>query len=158
MYVGLAFWKCPCRKVYTVTRRNIQDGACTPLSSSLRKRPIVLDSDDESMAPPRPKTEEKLDGLMHEVENIKYSMKDIVSLSKNTPIPVALRRILRDTFKCSICHSVLIRPPVIVTKCCKTILGCEVCVNSWFSGPDALTKCYPSCCADRGYNDTMLLQ
>ena len=110
------------------------------------------------MAPPRARTEEKLDALMREVENIKDSMKDIVSLTKNTPVPVALKRILRDTFKCTICHSVPIRPPVIITKCCKTILGCEACVNGWFSGPDALTKCCPSCRADRGYNDTMLLR
>ena len=75
-----------------------------PLSSSSRKRPIVLDLDGESMASPRPRTEEKLDAVMHEVESIKDSMKDIVSLSKNTPAPVALKRILRDTFKCSICH------------------------------------------------------
>ena len=127
MYVGLAFWKCPRWKVYTVTRRNVQDGACTPLSSNSRKRPIVLDSDDESMAPPRPRTEQKLDALMHDVEIIKGSMKDMISLTKNTPLPVALKHILRDNFKCSICHSVPIRPPVIVTKCCKTILGCEVC-------------------------------
>ena len=28
----------------------------------------------------------------------------------------------------------------------------------WFSGTDALTKACPSCRADRGYNETMLLR
>ena len=36
----------------------------------------------------------------------------------------------------------------------KTILGC---LNSWYSGQEALTKTCPSCRAERGYNETMLL-
>lgn len=31
-------------------------------------------------------------------------------------------------------------------------------MNDWFSGPDALTKSCPSCRAERGYNETMLLR
>ena len=42
-------------------------------------------------------------------------------------------------------------------KCCETLIGCEGCVNSRYSGPEALTKCCPSCCAERGYSETMLL-
>ena len=62
-------------------------------------------SDDESFAPPtRQRTEEKLDALMHEVENVNDSLKDIVSLTKNSPFPVALKRILWDTFKSTINH------------------------------------------------------
>ena len=55
-------------------------------------------------------------------------------------------------------HMLPVRPPVIVTKCCKVVLGCDSCVNDWFSGPDALTKSCPSCRAERGYNETMLLR
>ena len=31
-------------------------------------------------------------------------------------------------------------------------------MNEWYSGPDALTKTCPSCLAERGYNETMLLR
>ena len=70
---------------------------------------------------------------------------------------MGLKRILRETLKCHICHTVPFNPPVIVTKCCKTILGCESCINSWYSGEDALTKTCPSCRAATSYNETMLL-
>ena len=127
-------------------------------SYSSRKRPIVLDSDDKSFAPStRQRTEEKLDDLMHEVENLNDSLKDIVSLTKNSPFPVKPKSILRDTFKCTIFHVVPFRPPAIVIKCSKTILGCKVYVNGWYSGPDALTKSCPSFRTDCGYYNTILL-
>ena len=31
-------------------------------------------------------------------------------------------------------------------------------MNHWYSGDEALTKTCPACRADRGYNETMLLQ
>ena len=49
-------------------------------------------------------------------------------------------------------------PPVIATKCCKTLLGCEGCINGWYSGEDALTKSCPACRAERGYNDTLIVK
>ena len=30
-----------------------------------------------------------------------------------------------------------------ITKCCKIILGCETCVNSWYSGDDVLSRSAP---------------
>ena len=41
---------------------------------------------------------------------------------------------------------------------CKVILGCESCVNEWFSGEEALTKKCPACNCVRGYNETLLLR
>ena len=82
----------------------------------------------------------------------------MMTLSADNSIPMGLKRILRETFKCRVCHTVPINPPVIVIKCYKTILGCESCINSWYSGEDALTKTFPSCRAARGYNETMLLR
>ena len=75
----------------------------------------------------------------------------------NSRIPLGLLKITQDTFKCAICRAVPITPPVIVAKCCKSILGCDTCVNSWYSRPDALTKHCPKCRVERGYNETLLL-
>ena len=49
------------------------------------------------------------------------------------------------------------QPPVVVAKCCKSILGCESCTNNWYSGPDAMTKTCPLCRAERGFTETMIL-
>ena len=104
------------------------------------------------------KSRQKLDLLLNEVGNIRETLDDMMTLTEDTRVPMGLKRILRDTFKCHICHSVPIKPPVIVTKCCKKILGCESCINTWYSGLDALVKTCPACRAERGYNETMLLR
>ena len=145
--VGLAFWKSPRRKLFAVIGKG-------------RKRPIVLDSDDDDFEPTtkRLRTENKLDIVLDTMDAIKETLSDVMSLTKDTRIPVGLKRLMRDAFKCNICHTVPVRPPVIVTKCCKKILGCEPCVNHWYSGDEALTKTCPACRADRGYNETMLLR
>lgn len=49
------------------------------------------------------------------------------------------------------------QPPVVVAKCCKSILGCETCANSWYCGPDATTKMCPLCRAARGFSEIMIL-
>ena len=54
-------------------------------------------------------------------------MTDMMTLTSD--LPIGLRRVLRDTFKCQICHSVPVKPPVIVTKCCKKSLGCQAILS-----------------------------
>ena len=95
---------------------------------------------------------------MKDIGNIKDSLLDMFSLNEKSHIPLGLRRVIRDTFQCTICRQVPIHPPVIVTKCCKTILGCEECVNTCYSGPEMLSKTCPSCRAERGCNETMVLR
>ena len=99
-----------------------------------------------------------LQRLTDEVASIKDIITDIMSLTNDTNIPLGLRRVLRDTFKCQICHGVPVKPPVIVTKCCRNILGCQECVNTWYSGPEAMTRTCPMCRAERGCNETMMLR
>ena len=153
--LGLAFWKCPRRKLYAVPASDVTGSIC-------KKRPIVLDSDDDdfeqsSSSKKRSRTERKLEMLLDDVGTVKEALTDIMSLTRDSRMPLGLKQILRDNFQCFICHVVPIRPPVIITKCCKTILGCETCVNAWYSGEDALTKTCPKCRAERGY-ETMLLR
>ena len=78
------------------------------------------------------------------VVEMKKSVEDLLTFSSGGKVPIWFQRLLRDTFKCKICLSVPIKPPVIMMKCCKTILGCETCSNKWYSGEEALTKTCPS--------------
>lgn len=39
-------------------------------------------------------------------------------------------------------------PPVIVTKCCNTLRGCEKCVSSWIERADSPSKKFPHWCLD----------
>ena len=38
------------------------------------------------------------------------------------------------------------------------MLGCQECVNTWYSGPDAMLKTCPICRTQRGCNETMVLR
>lgn len=84
--------------------------------------------------------EDKVDVLTGEVQSLRNIVMQVMDLTKVNNIPIALIRTICDTFQCRICHSIPLKPPAIVTRCCKVILGCEGCVNKWYSGPEALTE------------------
>ncbi|KAL5463152.1 hypothetical protein EMCRGX_G032028 [Ephydatia muelleri] len=44
-----------------------------------------------------------------------------------------------------------------LTKDSNIPLGCEACVNLWYSGPDALEKTCPRCRAKREFCETMVV-
>ncbi len=99
----------------------------------------------------------KLDLLMDEVSHIKDSITDIVGLNEQSNLPIGMRKLLKDAFQCKICHSSM-TPPIIMSKCCESIIGCENCVNTWFEGPNTLTKLCPGCSGERGYSQTLSLK
>ena len=90
-------------------------------------------------------------------KEVKSSIEDIFAISKDSKIPYGLLKVIKETFKCSICHCVPIKPPIIVTKCCKSILGCDACTKRWYRGDDALSKQCPRCNTERGFSEVMVL-
>ena len=139
--IGLSFWKSPRRKIYPVQPpddENSSDEDYVPLSRKKRKE----DTD-----------------FLQIMSSIKADVEDIKSMTMdaNTQLPMGLQNEICGAFKCTICHIVPIRPPVIIAKCCKSIIGCEECINSWYGGEDGLTKTCPLCRADRGFTETMRL-
>ena len=72
-------------------------------------------------------------------------------------VPLGFRGLLQDSLKCKICHISPMKPPIILAKCCRSILGCESCVNRWYEETDALTKLCPGCQGERGYAETIRL-
>lgn len=57
-----------------------------------------------------------------------------------------------EAFKCAICLSGPLRPPAVVGKCCRRIIGCGSCVEEWYRQEDeeqSVAKRCPLCqCAD----------
>ena len=95
--------------------------------------------------------------IKNDISEVKGAIDKLMEIDCTSRIPIGLKNLISESFKCKICHCTT-TPPVIATKCCKCIIGCEVCINGWFSGEDALTKTCPNCRADRGYNETMPLK
>lgn len=119
-------------------------------------------NEDDDESDPRPKRLLKTDRwtkLMDKVDATGNDIEDMKSFTKDskTNLPLKLQNDIREVFKCSICHGMPLKPPVIVAKCCKNIVGCEECVNTWYNGENAMIKTCPLCRAERGYADTMRL-
>lgn len=95
---------------------------------------------------------------MQAIDDVKNALNDVLLFSRGLKVPFWLKRMFRQSFGCKICLTVPIRLPVIMSKCCKSVIGCERCVNGWYSGSEALTKNCPCCRAEQGYSETMLLR
>ena len=113
LFSGLTFWKYPRQKFYAVLHKDVKDS--TPSSSC--QSPIFIDVDDDfEPQSKRERKEDKLETLISEVGSIKETLTDMFSLTENSCIPVGLKCILHDTFKCTTCHRVPIRPPAVIMQ------------------------------------------
>ena len=100
--------------------------------------------------------EESLEGIREELGSLQDKMDKLFTVTKDMPIPPGLRILLTDAMKCKICLQSPVKPPIILAKCCKTILGCQECVDGWYSD-GGLNKSCPSCQSPQGLSDTMIL-
>ena len=120
-----------------------------------------LESDDDFQEPQSKRMSTPFDNAINpikeDIAEVRKSLDQLVKIDRKSKIPTGLKLLLVETFKCKICHQTMV-PPVIVTKCCKALLGCDGCINGWFSGEEALTKSCPACSTERGYNETMILR
>lgn len=101
---------------------------------------------------PQPSTkrrkEEHMQIIQTDIQSIKADV-EIKSLTMDpkTQTPLGLKNQVCETFKCCICHVchvVPIRPPLIIAKCCKSIIGCEQCINEWYGGRRWIVKNLPT--------------
>ena len=124
-----------------------------------KSSPVILDESDEELAPKkRSKFTSDHEEMKEDIAGIAAVVRDIKELDKTSTVPLAMKKLVTDAFKCKLCLQAPMRIPPIFTRCCRTLLGCENCVNGWYSGTDALTKTCPVCRAERGYSETMVLR
>ena len=135
-----------------------------------RKRPqIVVESStsesDDFQPTPRTTTLKKkasspasaTSEIKEELGAIRQNLRCLFEIDSRMKVPVALYRQLCGTFKCVVCHSAPIEPPVIFGRCCKAILGCQSCIDTWFQGEEGMTKQCPRCGSERALPETMRL-
>ena len=137
-YIGLNFWRASKRKIFAI-----------PKPRGVKGHRGDEDSDDSSSGEDvkwRAKFSKQL-------ETISAELRSILEVNKFSPIPIRLSKSLSEVFKCKICHKTPMQPPLIYARCCRSIVGCEVCVNQWYEGEEVLTKACPLCVTGRRYND-----
>lgn len=141
LLIGFTFWKSPSRKFYVVDSQQLRGKAHKP--SPVQYSSNSQNGDDDQTV----------------VSTITAMRRGIQALQACTwgragNCPPALKRSLIDCLKCKICQHSPFSPPIILAKCCSNIVGCQTCVDAWFSGADALTKVCPICKCERGYAHT----
>ena len=111
---GLSFWKAPNRKIYAVSQTNL-DALDEPASDG---------SGDDEWTPRSAKRLKK-----EFTEGIKKMKEEMVTLMSSRPLPYSIMEQLTGIMKCCICQVVPVRPPLVISSCCKSIVGCEQCVQ-----------------------------
>ena len=158
------FWKSGSRKFYAIKR------SLTPAEKGKgRKRPQIVvesstsESDDFQPTPHTTSLKKKkasspaaaTSEIKEELGAIRQDLRCLFEIDSRMKVPVALYRQLCGTFKCVVCHSAPIEPPVIFGRCCKAILGCQSCIDTWFQGEEGMTKQCPRCGSERALPETM---
>lgn len=117
------------------------------------------DSDDtQEKKPASKKLKDDVAEIKVELVGLREMIKDVMDISEAMPIPAPMLKLVKDAFRCKVCLSIPINPPVIATTCCETILGCATCINNWYSGDGGLDKSCPQCRQARGYAHTCPLK
>lgn len=84
----------------------------------MQLRGVKSSSDDDKIDEPRSKKADRLDKLISTINSTKSSIKDINMYTRNTKgkLPIGLKCALQENFKCKICHSLPMQPPVVLAK------------------------------------------
>ena len=117
----------------------------TSLANSKRRESSTTHSDGQ------------LESLKTEVKEMWQDIRALFEINKWMKVPVELRRIPLDTFRCHICQASPIAPPIIFAWCYKSIIGCEPCVEAWYGGHRGQMCNCPKCRSERDYADTCRL-
>ena len=156
------FWRVPTRKFYAIRR---PDRECKEKRKG-KKRPatyaIESNSDTDDFITATKKSyayaaSDHLQAIKDDISAIRQDIQCLYQIDKRMKVPTALYRKLSDAFKCNICQHAPITPPVIFARCCKSIIGCQTCVDTWYRGDSGIGKKCPLCGTDRALPETMRL-
>ena len=138
---GLKFWKVPSRKLFAIEQ-----------TTRKKKRRHNYNSDDEEESGP---SHQKI--MCNQLTIIDQKVSKIMEITPNLRLPLGFISLLRDAFTCCVCKVSPIVPPAIFARCCKSILGCQRCIDRWYRGEPGIEKRCPLCRGERGLADTTVI-
>ena len=164
IFTGMQFWKVGSRKIYAVKEIDLRP---SPRASHKGKAPASLDSDSsdkEFMLCSKKgnfvshKQSFESGELLSEMQGLRKEIGQLFEVNKQLPIPMGLMKVLQETFQCCICRCTM-SPPVIFGRCCKSLIGCQACVDQWFQGDGGLMQqTCPRCRTERAYAETCVVK
>ena len=148
----MKFWKSVNRKLYAIS----EDQLPTYRGKKRARTSLPVHSKE---TPPR--EESPYDILLSKMSKIDKGLQDVQVAMWTRKCPMKMIEPLRvsitATFRCKICHTTPLRPPVIVAKCCNNILGCQRCVDIWYSQDGRSPRACPLC-NKGGKSETLILK
>ena len=151
IFIGFDFRKVGSRKFFCVDLAELAE----PSTKKEKKRSHEVDEGSSEVEPVSKRSCD--DNMLNKLQEIQAQIQSVLEVKGSTKLPIGLLISLKDTFKCNLCLST-IKPPLITTRCCKSILGCDSCVTKLYSGIGGSSKACPLCRADRGFTETMCLK
>lgn len=161
------FWKQPARKFFAIPEEDMtpaSHGKKRPrsVSAGQAKEIFIDDEDDDDFQSvcigkkgKHVMSTRRLEELGESLSDLHDKIDKFFTLSADSKIPLSLKKLLKESFSCKVCRESPMKPPIYFAKCCRTIVGCEKCVNHWYTGDDVTTKSCLYCGAERGYSETM---
>lgn len=136
--VSTKFWKVGSHKIFTVAEAELSGS--TSMARKLKKKRSVtatLDKDtssDSDFESPLPrKCLSKAAELYDKVKKMRGNLGAVLSLSPTSQLPPGLLRHLKKAIQCNICQEVPMQTPVMFARCCQQLLGCQTCVDQWYT-------------------------
>ncbi len=162
-FAGFKFWKVGSRKIFAVT-----EGELRPTKGKHKRTvPYVVsdvysDSSEDEFQPQRkkgtPATSAEVTQVAREVKEVRKEIQSIFQITSSMKIPPGLHKLLQESFQCHICRASPIVHPVIFARCCRRILGCQVCTDTWYRQDADMARTCPMCRAERAYSETTTLR
>ena len=121
------------RKIFAIRRSDLKS-----TSNRKRKDRSFENSDDETQ------------GAAQMLKEVKADVSSLLQMK----IPIRLRSCLLESFTCHICQMSPLKPPAMFCKSCRYIIGCQSCVDQWYTGDSAQDRTCPRCRAERGSSET----
>ena len=143
------------RKIFAVRQGDLK------MKSSRKRGPVVIsdsDSDDDLEPLQRKPIRQASPELVEEVKEMRKDIQCLFQITNKMKISLGLYRQLMETLQCHICRCTPIVPPVIFTRCCHRILGCQTCVDACYGGEDGISCSCPMCRFERAYSESTILR
>ena len=162
IYAGFKFWRTPARKIYAVNKSDLKRKVKKP-----SKHHFVSSDDDDDDFQVRPLSKkskiaagisDQVKQVATEVHEIHQELRSVLQIAGSMKVPIGLQHLIRDMFRCHICQATPLVPPVIYSRCCKRIIGCQTCVDTWYGGENGTSKSCPICRAERAFAETTQLR
>ena len=104
-------------------------------------------------------TSDILEKLCNEMKEVKQEMAKFRSLAFRHKFSASFLSELEGCFSCVICKRVPAKKPLIGCTECSTVIGCENCVNQWYSGANnGMQRKCPKCRCERGLAKTIVFR